>query len=69
MKELKTKVRDNNVELTIKKIEEYIKFCNTFNVYSLYLIADFEVNPAMKDNEGFLMNKNWFDHSFKRALL
>jgi hypothetical protein len=56
MKELKTKVRDNNVELTIKKIEEYIKFCNTFNVYSLYLIADFEVNPAMKDNEGFLMN-------------
>jgi hypothetical protein len=56
MKELKTKVRDNNVELTIKKIEEYIKFCNTFNIYSLYLIADFQVNPAMKDNEAFFMN-------------
>jgi hypothetical protein len=49
LRNLKQKVHTNNVELTHRKIEEYIKFCNTFNIYSLYIIADFELFPRKSD--------------------
>jgi len=44
-KSLKEKVKSNNVEATIIKISEYIKFSNTYNIFSLYVIADFEFSP------------------------
>lgn len=49
IKNLKIKIQTNNVKLTQKKIQEYLHFCNTFNIYSLYIISDFEINIKQKN--------------------
>jgi hypothetical protein len=57
IRNLKQKVHTNNVETTYRKIEEYIKFCNTFNIYSLYIIADFELYPRKTESESPVKEK------------
>jgi len=56
MKNLKIKIQSNNVQLTQKKIDEFLEFCNTFNVYSLYVIADFEISMKKTNKNENLKN-------------
>jgi len=50
MKNLKIKIQSNNVHLTQKKVDEFMQFCDTFNIYSLYVIADFEISMKKGGN-------------------
>lgn len=40
---LRQKVERNNIDFTLKKIEEFVHFSNNFNIGSLYYIADLDL--------------------------
>ena len=47
---LRQKIEENNIEMTLQKIDEFIHFSNNFNIGSLYYIADLDLKKV-ENNE------------------
>ena len=48
---LRQKVERNNIDFSLKKIEEFIHFSNNFNIGSLYYIADLDLKKIEESNK------------------